>query len=722
MRPRTTNRLEDCVAFVRERVGSHWIVGAPLALGKPNHLVNALYRAARADPSIRLELFTALSLNPPKPAAGLRQRFLGPFVARQFGDYPRLEYLQDLDRKRVPDNITISEFYFRSGTRLGDAHAQRHYVSSNYTHVARDMAARRVNLLVQMVGVRADRPGRYSLSCNPDVSLDLLRIVPRDQLTLLGQLNAELPYMDGDAEVPADTFDLVLDGHPQRLFAVPRMPVSDADYLIGLHTSQLIHDGGTLQIGIGSLGDAVSCFTVMRHRDNARYREILHDSEADQRVGIPLRDAWGGREPFRSGLYAASEMFTEGFLHLYRAGVLSRKVYDHEGLQKLLNRGLIQESLRPDALEVLWDQGLLKAQLDLQDLSWLQQFGFIREGVRCDAGTISIPGHAPLANDLRQPAVRADLARHAGGQSLRNGALLHAAFFLGSDWMYDTLRSMPDEERAQFRMTAVSRINQLYQGEALDRAQRLEGRFINSTMKITLLGAAVSDQLDGGQVVSGVGGQYNFVAMAHALDRSRSVLMLRSHRGAGADARSNIVWEFPHATIPRHLRDLVVTEYGVADLRSSSDEEVVRALICIADNRWQESLRLAAVRAGKLSADWRVPEPWCRNSPEWAHRVIEPWRARGVIREYPFGSDFTPEEELLARALSYLQANSRRLPQRVGLLLAALGPHGSTAETATPALRRMGLEAVRNAHDWLDRRLLRLALRSTTMAPAPPEA
>ena len=92
-----------------------------------------------------------------------------------------------------------------------------------------------------------------------------------------------------------------------------------------------------------------------------------------------------------------------------------------------------------------------------------------------------------------------------------------------------------------------------------------------------------------GQVVSGVGGQYNFVAMAHALDDSRSLLMLRSYREHHGKTVSNIVWEFPHATIPRHLRDIVITEYGVADLRGTSDEETIQRLLCISNERLSSS-------------------------------------------------------------------------------------------------------------------------------------
>ncbi|MSQ98648.1 MAG: acetyl-CoA hydrolase [Xanthomonadales bacterium] len=730
--PVLSTNSDEFVQFVRQRLGNHWIVGAPLALGKPNHLVNALYLAARADASIRLELFTALSLNPPKLSTGLKQRFLGPFIKRQFGDYPRLEYLQDLDRGTVPNNISISEFYFRSGSRLHDRHAQRHYVSSNYTHVARDMQTRGVNLLVQMVAVDPQRPGYYSLASNPDVTLDLRRRIPRENLLFVGQINAELPYMGGDAELAAAEFDWLLDGHPQPLFAVPRMAVSTQDFLVGLHASQLVRDGGTLQLGIGSLGDAVSFFTVMRHKDNRQYRDMLKAARADARCAPKLRDSWGGDQAFERGLYAASEMFMEGFLHLRAAGVLKRNVYDHCSLQQLLNQGLINEDLAPDSLDTLWTHGALPARLAEHSLAWLLRFGILQPGTACNARSISTAHGGSTTNDLSDPGVRSFLTQHALGKKLTGGVVLHAAFFLGSQWMYDTLNGMSRDERSRFHMTDVARINQLYGGEELDRAQRLEGRFINTAMKMTLLGAAVSDQLSDGQVVSGVGGQYNFVAMAHALERGRSVLMLRSCRGSGRKAASNIVWEYPHTTIPRHLRDIVVTEYGVADLRGAQDEEVIQRLICIADNRWQEELRAAAVKAGKLDTAWTVPAQFRNNSPRWMEQCLSAFRRSGALPDYPFGSDFTSEEQLLARALTYLASLGDTRMHRLILLLRAVvlpgwpprgrrgAPAGSDQDIMLRAcISRMGLENPGSWREKLERRLLELALVSCHASTAP---
>ena len=81
--------------------------------------------------------------------------------------------------------------------------------------------------------------------------------------------------MYGDAVVARDSFDFVLDDprFDHRIFAPPKMPVSDADHMIGLYASTLIKDGGELQVGIGALGDALVYSMLLRHQDNCVYRE-----------------------------------------------------------------------------------------------------------------------------------------------------------------------------------------------------------------------------------------------------------------------------------------------------------------------------------------------------------------------------------------------------------------------------------------------------------------
>ena len=258
------------------------------------------------------------------------------------------------------------------------------------------------------------------------------------------------------------------------------------------------------------------------------------------------------------------------------------------------------------------------------------------------------------------------------GRQLTGGILLHGGFFLGPRGFYAALRDLPETERRQFSMCGVSFVNQLDGADqALKIAQRRHGRFINSSMMATLLGAAVSDGLADGRVVSGVGGQYNFVAMAHSLPEARSILTLRSTRERNSIVTSNILWNYGNTTIPRHLRDIVVTEYGIADLRGLTDQDVIAALLNIADSRFQESLQREAQAAGKLRSDHRIPELHRNNTPRALEERFVLARARGLFSEFPFGTDLTSEEIVLAKTLSGLKEKTAGGWPRVKALISA---------------------------------------------------
>ena len=56
------------------------------------------------------------------------------------------------------------------------------------------------------------------------------------------------------------------------LFGAPREPIELTEYAAGINVARTIVDGGTLQLGIGSLGDAVVQALILRHRHNSDYR------------------------------------------------------------------------------------------------------------------------------------------------------------------------------------------------------------------------------------------------------------------------------------------------------------------------------------------------------------------------------------------------------------------------------------------------------------------
>ena len=559
-------------------VGTNLVVGLPLGLGKANHIINALYRRAAVDRTINLTFFSALTLEKPKPSNLLERRFIAPVIDRLFGGYPDLAYADALHAGALPPNIKVIEFFFLAGRWLHVPFAQQHYISANYTHAASYILERGLNVITQLVAKRVvDGVTRYSLSCNTDTTLDLLRARAegRASFKLIGQVNSELPFMPGQGDLAADEFSAILDSPATDfpLFAPPSEPIGDTKYAIGLHAAGLVRDGGTLQIGIGQVGDALAQGLIVRHRDNAQFHAIM------QRLAPGTAQLAPETGPFEQGLYGVSEMLFEAFLGLMDAGILKREV---------------------------------------------------------------------------------------------DGVVLHGAFFLGPKSFYRALREMPAEQLARIRMMPVSFTNQLYGDEESKRRARVDARFVNNAMMATLMGAVVSDGLEDGQVVSGVGGQYNFVAQAFALRGARSILTLEATRQARGKFESNIRWNYGHTTIPRHLRDIIVTEYGVADLRGKSDADVIAAMLAVSDSRFQGELARQAKDAGKLAKNFEIPAAHRENFPERIAAALKPARDAGLLPTFPFGTDFTDVEQRLIPALQLLQ-DAQQSPLRVaGIAVAGI--------------------------------------------------
>jgi acyl-CoA hydrolase len=708
--------LDACVEATIQRVGKRIVLGLPVAIGKPNALVNAFVRRAQSDASLHLTIVTALSLRAPRGRTELERRFVAPFARRVFAGYLELDYVKLIEQGRLPANIEVCEFYLEPGAWLGADHLQQHYLSSNYTHVARDALRRGLNVIAQLVAPPpgGEAPaGVLSLGANPDLTADLLPQIAERRaggkpFALIGQLHPDLPFMYGDALVAADTFDFLVETAGGSLFCPPNTPIPPVEHAIALHVSTLVRDGGTLQLGIGELGDAVVYALQMRHTQPGVYRDVLESTGV---LGQHRRliESEGGTAPFERGLYGCTEMLGDGFLDLYRSGILRRLVYPSARLQRLLDEGHLDERVSARTLDALYAGGM--SRMSFVDFNELRDVGVFRDDVEYDRGMLITPDGEQIRANFNDAEQRAVIAARCLGERLRCGVLVDSGFFFGPKAFYQGLRALPEDQRRLFAMRGISFVNELSGHEwELKVAQRRHARFINTAMMVTGLGAVISDALEDGRVVSGVGGQYNFVTMAHALPEARSILCLRATRTSGGKTTSNIVWNYGHTTIARHLRDLVVTEYGVADLRGRTDREIVETLIGVTDARFQEALVREAQRAHKLPRDYRIPDAARANDPRALDARFAPWRERGLFAELPFGSDFTPEEIVLARTLRSIRADADSWSGRIRLALHALRAGRATPDVQ-PYLARMGLENARSISEMAQRRVLAAALK-----------
>lgn len=111
--------------------------------------------------------------------------------------------------------------------------------------------------------------------CSLGVSVDIARAAVDCAKVVVAQVNPRMPRTIGDALLHINDIDAIVDVdiplpevHPPQL--------SDTDLAIGRHIAELIEDGATLQMGIGSIPNAVLA-SLQSHKDLGVHTEMFSD-------------------------------------------------------------------------------------------------------------------------------------------------------------------------------------------------------------------------------------------------------------------------------------------------------------------------------------------------------------------------------------------------------------------------------------------------------------
>jgi acyl-CoA hydrolase len=164
-----------------------------------------------------------------------------------------------------------------------------------------------------------------------------------------------------------------------------------------------------------------------------------------------------------------------------------------------------------------------------------------------------------------------------------------ATFAAGTRELYDWLH-----ENHEVAFLPVDLVNS---PEAIARNRAMVT--INAAMCVDIQGQVVADTIDAVQY-SGIGGHEDFVSGPALALEDRSILCLPATITLGDELRSRIVpWFAAGAVIttPRHQVDVIVTEYGAAELQGKTVHQRGEALAAIAHPAFREGLREAAERA-----------------------------------------------------------------------------------------------------------------------------
>jgi acyl-CoA hydrolase len=122
---------------------------------------------------------------------------------------------------------------------------------------------------------------------------------------------------------------------------------------------------------------------------------------------------------------------------------------------------------------------------------------------------------------------------------------------------------------------------------------------INATLSVDFLGQCASETIDG-RYYSSSGGQNDFARGAMYSDGGQGFVVLHSTTSHGATRIVPQLAPGDVVTTPKNTVDMVVTEYGVAELRGHSIRERTRALIAISHPDHRDELTAQAHRMAYL--------------------------------------------------------------------------------------------------------------------------
>ena len=172
-------------------------------------------------------------------------------------------------------------------------------------------------------------------------------------------------------------------------------------------------------------------------------------------------------------------------------------------------------------------------------------------------------------------------------KSINPGKTLYT-FTAGTRQTYDFLHENPDIEGHPVELTNDTAYIAQHKGMVA----------VNATIAVDLTGQACSESI-GGMQYSGTGGQADFIRGAMMAEGGRS--FVATHATAKKGELSSIVAGLEPGSVVTTARtdmDMLVTEYGVAELRGKSLSERAQALIGVAHPKFRDELQKEARKRG----------------------------------------------------------------------------------------------------------------------------
>ncbi len=196
---------------------------------------------------------------------------------------------------RFDERFRHNAYFIGPNVRQAVSEGRADYTPVFLSEIPRLFRSGRVVIDVAMIGVSPPDERGY---CSYGVSTDIVKSAAESARFVIAEVNERMPRVSGDCFIHVDEIDLLVPSDRPVLEAVQGRP-DELAQKIARHIANLVVDGATLQLGIGTIPDAV-----------------LHYLTDFQDLGIH------------------TEMFSDGIIPLVEQGVINNS-------KKTLHRGKI---------------------------------------------------------------------------------------------------------------------------------------------------------------------------------------------------------------------------------------------------------------------------------------------------------------------------------------------------------------------------------------------
>ena len=174
--------------------------------------------------------------------------------------------------KKYKDNFRINSLFVSQNVREAVNDGRGDYIPVFLSEIPK-LFSRGV-LPIDVALVHVSPPDRHGY-CSFGVSVDTVLSAVKYAKHVIAQVNPRMPRTLGDGIIRADAFDALV-YHEQELPEVGGSQLSEIAKRIGRNCADMIENGATLQMGIGSIPDAVLA-SLGDHKEMGVHTEMFSD-------------------------------------------------------------------------------------------------------------------------------------------------------------------------------------------------------------------------------------------------------------------------------------------------------------------------------------------------------------------------------------------------------------------------------------------------------------